>query len=159
MCEPTTIALAMSAAGTAMTVYSSIQQGNAAEDEAQYNSDVSKNNAIREQNKGIEEENDVRIKNALTRKEQEAHYGANNIQLDSGSAATILSETDRFGEYEALNIRQNTADRVANLNTDADISLLQGANAKSRANNQAFSSLLSGAGQVSSKWYKNKVAA
>lgn len=156
MCELATIITGVEMAGVAMTAVGSIQQGRAAKKQGEYNAQVSENNAVRARNRGTEKENQYRAKTALLKKQQEAHFGASGVDLNSGSPADILAETDKFGEIDALNIRQNTTDEVDGYLSDADFSRLQGSNAQSAGNIGAFSSLLDGAGQVSSKWYKNK---
>ena len=60
---------------------------------------------------------------------------------------------------DALNIRSNAADEVDQLNIDANNEVMRGKNARSAANTKAFSSVLSGAGSVSSKWYKRSYSA
>jgi len=156
MCEPTTLMTIAGVAGTAMTAYGQIQQGKSAQAQGEYNARVTENNAIKARNQGTEKENQFRLQTQQLRKQQEAQFGANNVQLGSGSAADILAQTDMYGEVDALNIRNNTDDSVDNFNIDAQNERIKGNNARSAANVGAFSSLLSGAGAVSSKWYSNR---
>lgn len=159
MCELTTIATIASLSGTAMTAYSAVQQGKQKKAEGEYNARVSENNAKKAENRGVEKENQFRLQTAKLRKEQEAQFGAGNVQLDSGSAADILAETDMYGEVDALNIRANTADEVEGYGVDATNSRIRGRNDQKSSNVSAFSSVLSGASAVSSKWYRNKYKA
>lgn len=156
MCELATISTIASVAGTAMTAYGSIQQGKAAKAQGEYNARVSENNAQRARNKGTDQENNFRLKTQQLRKQQEAQFGANGVQLGSGSAADILADTDNFGEVDALNIRSNTDSEVEGYLTDANNSRIQGNNAQRAGNVGAFSSVLSNVGTVSSKWYRHK---
>lgn len=159
MCEPTTIMTAVSLAGTAMTAYGQVQQGKAQEGQSEYNAAVSRNNATLAANRGVDKENAFRNQTKQLKQQQRAHFGASGVELASGSAADILADTENYGELDALNIRSNTADEVDQLNLDARNEVLRGDNARSSANTRAFSSVLSGAGGVASKWYKSEYSA
>lgn len=159
MCEPTTLLTIATVAGTAMTAYSSVQQGKQAQKQGEFNAAVSSNNAIKAENRGVDKENAYRMQTQALRKEQEAQFGAANVQLGSGSAANILADTENLGEADALTIRNNAADEAANYRQDAEMSLYQGESAKQAGYMGAFSSALQGAGNVSSKWYSRRNSA
>ena len=156
MCEPATLATLATIGSTAMTAYSSIQQGKAAADQGIYNSAVQSNNAIKAENKGVEAENNKRVETALLRKQQEAQFGAGNVQLGSGSAADILAQTDNYGEVEALNIRKTAKEEAEQYRIDSVNERLKGKNARNASNVNAFGTMLGGVGRVASKNYARR---
>jgi hypothetical protein len=99
--------------------------------------------------------------------QQKAVLAANGVLVESGTALDITAETAEVGQLDALTIRAN-AEREAlgfeqqsvnfqaqagQSTAQANLSTLAGANAASAGTGRAFSSLLTGAGSVASKWY------
>jgi hypothetical protein len=88
---------------------------------------------------------------------------ASGVEVDDGSALDILGDTAELGELDALTIRSN-AEREAydykvaamNQGAQAGINRVSGQNAASAGRYGAMTSLLSGAGSISDKWYKYK---
>lgn len=158
MCTPA-VALVAMAAATAVSAYSSIQQGKAANAQAEYQAQVSKNNQVMANyqaedalRRGKLEERRQRLRTERLKGEQRAAFASNNVALDQGSPLDVLEQTAGEGELDALIIRHN-AEREAiarrfqgqNYGAEAEMSLLQGKAAKKAGYIGAASSVLSGA--------------
>lgn len=167
MCEPTTlawIAIGTSVAGTALSVVGQIQQGNAAQKQAEYNAKVQENNAILAERQAADalargklEERQKRLQNMRMEGEQRAAMSANNVDLGTGSPSDVLAFTAGQNELEALTIR-SAAEREAvgyksqanNSRSGAALSLAEGKAAKTASIYSAGGSILSGATQTAS---------
>lgn len=158
--------IAMSTAGAITGATGSYYQSQANQAAYNYQAQVAQNNrqygewqaqdAIR---RGQIAENVSRSRTAQLRGTQRASLAARGIALDEGSALNILSDTDFMGDLDALMIRDNAAREAWGLREQgksqgADAILMRGrANAESPLFSGA-SSLLAGAGQVASQWYR-----
>ncbi len=169
MCEPTTIALALSAVATVSQGYAAKQKGKFDFGVAKFNARQLENEAVQTRNVGVEEENRQRRKSAELLSRQRAQLAAQNVELGSGSAEQIQQNTIDLGEIDALRIRSNFERQAESLEDQAGITLAQGRAAKS-AGNRAFTTSIVGAGasflgspqggQFASKWFgKNSSAA
>lgn len=170
MCEPTTIMIAMAASG-AMQAYGQYQQGKAQEAASKYQAQVNENNAIiaeREaaaaEERGKDAEGKQRRLTAQFQAQQEAAYAKSGVLMDSGSPLDILSDTAALGEIDALTIRQNYMDeaynqrrQADNFRNEAELNRFSGRNAARAGTMNAFSTLLSTAGNTYA--YGNKVGA
>ncbi|MEP3275329.1 MAG: hypothetical protein ABJN26_16090 [Stappiaceae bacterium] len=94
----------------------SIQQANAAAAAANYNAQVQEMNAqISEENaqdaleRGADEEQSVRRRNAQVLGQQQAALAANGVDLSFGSPLDTLVDTTYLGDLDALNVRSNAA--------------------------------------------------
>jgi len=79
------------------------------------------------------------------------------VALDSGSALNILEDTDYMGEQDALTVRNNAAKEAWAYRNQAAGALSDSSMLQSRANAESpgmagFSSLLTSAGSVASRW-------
>lgn len=163
--------IALQVVGAAFTAYSAVK--GSANNKAAYNyqAAVSRNNAmIADWNaKDIARrgENDLtahRRKVAQLAGTQRATFAGRGIDMSEGSALNILTDTEYFGEQDAITIKDNTAKnvwgaKVQGYNDSTNAELLQ---ARSDSENPLLSggvSLLTGAGQVADSWYKYKKAA
>lgn len=173
MCEPfsaTTLAvasLAMTAASTGVAMYGQHQAGKAAQSQANYQAAVGRNNAILAQRAAddsrrrgeVAAAESVRRNNQLAGR-QRAVLASNGVLVDEGSALDLLGDTAEMGKLDELTIRNN-AEREAlgyeaqgmNFKGQAEMDLLAGTSARNAANTNAFSTALSGAGTVASRWY------
>lgn len=93
---------------------------------------------------------------------QRATAAANGIDVGSGSAADITSDTARMGELDALTIRNNAAREAYGYQVSAANDRAAAINAQQAGNNQAgadraggYSALLTGAGRLSQQWMAN----
>jgi hypothetical protein len=76
---------------------------------------------------------------------QRASFGAQGVDLSSGSAADVIGNDQRLGQIEAQTIRNNAAREALGLKTQATLVRMGGANAAQGYKNAATGSLLSGA--------------
>lgn len=142
MCEPTTIALVLLAASTAMTVKSSM-------DQADYQKDLGKANAKSAEyaakdaiDRGVVAEDQKRNETRAKLATQNAALAANGIDTASGTGLALLQDTAGFGEFDAQTIRSNAMKQAYGIKQ-------QGDNAKSNAfasaaatKNQGYATLL-----------------
>lgn len=168
MCDPGNLAigLAMSALSTGASMYGQMQQGKAAQAQANYQAAVLRNNqqiaeyqAQDAEKRGKLAEQQHRLKVSQLAGRQRAVMAGNGVVVDQGSALDILGDTAELGELDALTIRSNSAReaygfRVQGMGfaSDAGLALARGASARSAGTTGAFTSLLSGAGSVAEKW-------
>jgi hypothetical protein len=158
-----------------------VQQGQQQKAQFDYQAQIQQNNAIIANNNAITAQRfaeDARKRGAMEAEtfsgkvrqlggQQKAVLAANGVLVESGTALDITAETAEVGQLDALTIRAN-AEREAlgfeqqsvnfqaqagQSTAQANLSTLAGANAASAGTGRAFSSLLTGAGSVASKWY------
>ena len=150
-----------SAASMGLGFVSSMQQAQAARDQANYNAAVARNNATTanyqaqaaiESGRLKEQQHRLKVKNL--KGQQTASMAANGIQLGSGTAAEVIGDTEQQGELDARMIAHNAQleawgfkGKAANYEADAVGTIAAG-------KNKATGSLLSGIGTVADKWYK-----
>ena len=159
-------ALGASAAGTVVSTLGAIQQGKAAQAEANYRSQVARNNAILANRAAEDARKQGELEANLQRQEsrqlqarQRAALAGAGVVVDQDSAATLVEDTAALGELDALTIRNN-AEREAlgfeaqagNFNADAELASLEGRNARRAATFKAGATLITGFGSVASKW-------
>lgn len=149
-----------SVVGTGVSMYSSIQQGKQQQAAAEYNKRVTENNAQRALNKSTDEENRQRLKTAMLVGKQRAQLGAANVNLFSGSAAQLQSDTQTLGEADALRIRNYGEDSYAASMEKADYYDAQADAASTSAKIGVAGSLLSAASSVANsgvadKWFSS----
>ena len=158
MCDPVT---AVAIAGSAMTAYGQIQQGRAAEKAAEYNAEVANIQAKDAINRGNIEAEKQSLKAQQVAGAQRAAMGASGAQVDSGSFADILLDTATTGEKDAQTIRTNAMRQAWGLESQAEIDLYQGKQAKVASQYAAAGTLITGASSAASRmgWGKPAPAA
>lgn len=157
--------------GTAVSaglgVVGAIQEGQAAQQQADYQRAVARNNAIIAEQKaqdalerGQVEESRQRLRTLHAVSSSRANAAARGVVVDQGSALDIAQDIAMFGEQDALTIRSNSlrearAFRQQATDFTAQQGLLkaQGQSAGRQAALDATSSLVGGATSVASKWY------
>lgn len=127
MCDPGTIAIAATVASTALTAYSQVQAGNAANEAAKYNAAVQRNNAIladrkarQEREKGVTDVVRRQRETAQRVGDMEARIGASGVELASGSPLDVLVATEEQGALDAEIIRANAEQRARDLQFEAE---------------------------------------
>lgn len=164
MCEPTTILMG---AGLALGAYGTYQQADASRNMANYNAQVADNNAKTAEyaaqdaiRRGDEEAAAIRRNADMLKGSQRASMAARGLDLAEGTAQELQDQTDFFSFADQATARTNAQ-------REAWAARNQGANYRSEAGMQratarginpmlsAGASLLGGAGQVASRWYKN----
>lgn len=161
------IALGASALGAATSVYGSIQQGQAAKAQADYQAAVARNNAVLASRAAADARSQGEVAAANRARQgaqllgrQRATLASNGVLVDQGSALDLTSDTAGQNELDQLTIRNN-AERQAlgfeaqgmNYGSQAGLDTAAGSNAASAGYTRAFGSALSGAGSVASRWY------
>lgn len=168
MCDPYTISLIALGASTVVSTISSIQQGKAANKQAQFQAAVSRNNAILAEQqaddslrRGRLAERQKRLQLSKAEGSQVAAFAANNVAINEGSPLDVLEFTAEQGELEALSIR-NAAEREAtgfrargaDLSAQATLFEAAGAQAQKAGTFKAFGTLLGGASQIAGTVHK-----
>jgi hypothetical protein len=176
MCAVAPAALALMAVSTAMTAYGMYSQGQQQKAMGEYQSAVAKNNAITAENNAQIQERGAADAEARGRIEEQQHrlkvkgligsqrsaLAASGVQVDTGSALDVVSDSAMFGEMDALTIRSNAEREAygmrvgaynsraqgANFIAEGNMAQLAGSNAARNGMWGAGASLLSGAGQI-----------
>lgn len=161
------IAIATTALGAVNQAQGQMAQGQAARQAADYRAAVLRNNQImaeRQAQDAIErgkiEEGRYRDRVAALKGRQRVVMAANGFDINEGSNLTLLEDTARTGELDALTIRSNAAReaygyrvRGQNFGSEAELTSASGRAQEAAGETAAFSSLLGGSGSVASKWY------
>lgn len=150
MCEPVTLALM--AAGTAMTAYGQYQQGQAANDAAKYNAKMAEYGAQDAQRRGEEEAAAIQRKAASLKSSQRVSLASRGLDIGYGTAGDLQDQTDFFGQMDAGTARSNAAQQAWNYRAQGTLARAEGRSAAYQGMLGATGTLLSGAGQVASKW-------
>lgn len=160
------ISAATSVIGLGLQAYGAMTSSNAQKNAYEYQAQVSANNAkIAEWNaqdalrRGEQAEIDQRRKMAALKGNQRATLAARGLDISEGSALNILTDTDYFGEYDALTIRNNAEKqawgaRVEGNNASANSELLRMRAAAENPIMEGAGTLLAGAGSVADRWYR-----
>lgn len=138
-----------------------------------YQAQVSRNNALVAEWQarsaiaaGGKQEQTLRLKTAALEGSQRARLAANGVDVTQGSAANILADTKYMGERDAATVRLSAAQRAWAYRTQGqgeldNAAMLDTSAANARRGASAISpsgaymgSLLTGAGQVASGWYR-----
>lgn len=163
------IGMVASAASTAVSVMGAIQQGKAAQAQANYQAQVSQNNAQVAQwqaadaiERGKRDEAEHRQKVARMIGTQRAGIAGSGFELGDLTSQDILGDTAAMGEIDALTIRTN-AKREAwgyevganNYMAEAGLQKAAGKNAKTASYWSAGGDLLSGASKFGANYADN----
>lgn len=156
----------MAAIGGLIGAAGSLVQGMAAQQEANYQAQIARNNAIiAKQNAvyaqvaGSREEEAYRIKATNVRATQRASFATSGIDVNIGSPLRIQVGTKKIEELDALTIRNNAfreatsfKQQARDFRAQAGLYEMQGRNAMISGAIGAASGALSAVGSVSGKW-------
>ena len=156
MCEPVTLALM--AAGTAMSAYGQYQQGQSAQDAAKYNAKMSEYAAQDAQRRGEEEAVAIQRKAASLKSSQRVSLASRGLDIGYGTAGDLQDQTDFFGQMDASTARYNAANQAWSARAQGTLAKAEGRAAAYQGALGATGTLLSGAGQVASKWTPSSAA-
>lgn len=168
MCEPVTIALALSATATVAQGFAAKQKGKFDFGVAKFNARQLENEATQTRNVGVEEENRKRRQTAELLSRQRVQLAAQGVELGSGSAEQIQQNTVDLGEVDALRVRSNFERQADSLEDQAGLTLAQGKAAKSAGNRAFLTSIVAAGGsflgsaqgtKFASKWFGKNSAA
>lgn len=168
MCGIAEASLAASIVGGITQAYGQVQQGRAAQAEANYRAAIERNNAIRAEylaedaiERGKEEEREERIRGRLLIGQMRAVLGGSGQVVDEGSAGELVIDQAAANELDARTIRNNSEReaqefriRATNSESQANLFELSGSNARRAATGQAVGTVLGTAGTVANKWYQ-----
>ena len=165
------LSLVTSFAGSALSAFGRSKQGEAENEAAQYQAAVLRNNRIIAQRaaatKNLQTAIDVSrsaIGVKAAKGAQKVGFAGHGVSLDSESVRRTLEDTATFGRLNTLTV-EDVCNRQAaallqqgeNFGFEANLLEVAGANAQRAGNIGAFSTILSGGGQVAQKWYEYKV--
>lgn len=153
MCDPVSISVAVMATGTLMQGYAAQQQGEYENEVSKYNARQMRNEAIRTRNKGTDEEMRHREKTAQLTSMQRAQLGASGVDVGSGSALLLQEDADIIGEADALRIRSNYTDSAQTMDDQASLERSKGRAAVQAGQNAFKASILQAGGSVAKQWY------
>lgn len=159
--------VATAVASTAMTAYGMYQQGQQQKAQAEYQSAVARNNAMRAeymaqdaQQRGVIAEQQQRLRGRLLLGSMRASQASSGVDINEGSALDLQVSQAGANELDALNVRNNAEREAQNYRLQAadytgQAGLYQyaGNNAASNGMWGAAGSLLGGVGSVAGKWY------
>lgn len=159
-------ALAVSAVGTAVGTYSSIQSANAERSAAEYQAQVAANNAkVSEYNaNAATAEGNQKLAAAQEQAAQHqgmirAAFGAGGIDMDSGSALRTQQGVAQVDQLNQATITSNAArsawnyrNQGADFTAQSQLDQMRAGQASSAAALGGIGSMLSGAGQFADKW-------
>lgn len=154
MCEPTTIALALSATSAAVGAKGAYDQARSAKNIANYNAQLAETQAQDARTRGDEEASRIRRQNNQLAGAQRAAFSAKGLDIGDGSVGDALDQTDFFSQVDQSTARQNAAKEAWNLRARKAGYEYEARNA--RPGQAAVASLLSSAPSVASKWQQFK---
>lgn len=138
------VATALAIASAAITAVSAIQQGEAAQDAAEYQARVAENNAIAARQQAEFDERQHREKARLLLSSQRARAAKSGVQAGEGSPLFQHGRTSEEAEIGSLNIRRGGALRAGDYQSQAALGRFKGQSAAQAGYMSAGSSLLSG---------------
>lgn len=153
MCEPTTIALAVTAVAGAVAAKGQYDQGQVAKQVGRNNQIMAEYAAQDATKRGDEEAARLRQRGAQIKGAQRANMAAKGLDLSVGTSAELIDQTDFFSEMDQVTARNNAAREAWSTRAAGTNYRAQGDAAARQGNMAAFSTLLSTAGSVSQKWY------
>ena len=148
MCEPTTIALGVALAGTAVSAYGAYQQGQTQKKIANYNAKVGELNADDAIQRGAIAADQQRAKVRQILGTQRAVMGASGAEVGSGTLGKVLEQTSTLGELDARQIEVNAQREAWGLRTQGALGRVEGDAAAEAGTLNAFGSLLTGGSQA-----------
>ncbi|BBP82456.1 hypothetical protein PHLH8_20980 [Pseudomonas sp. Pc102] len=145
-------AYAALAAATAVSVYSSVQSGKQAQANANAQAEQAALDAQTERSAAVVQAERIRKLARLQNSEANAALAASGVDIGEGTPININREITQNAEEDASMTIFGGANRAQRLNTDASNYRLAGAQARSSANMQAASTLISSGSQAYSGW-------
>lgn len=165
MCSPMLVVAGATVLSGAMSAKASIDQGRYQRGVAEYNAAVDRNRAIEIKNKAIVQETEERQKAQQMSSRQRVIAASRGVEVGFGSPLSLIEDTERIGEINALRIRKGAQQQATALETQADLTESAGQQAQTQSRLGALSTVIgtgaSVAGQLSTqpgkvapKWYQ-----
>ncbi len=141
-------------AGTAYAAYSTVQANRFEGKVEERNASNAAAAAADALQRGAAEEGAHRMKVQRLISSQKTALGASGVDISSGSALDVLSDTAALGELDALTLRNNASREAWGYKVESGSALARSSAARSRASNAAVGGLLSLGGQVGEAGYR-----
>jgi hypothetical protein len=141
-------AVGLQAAGATFSAVSSYYQGKWAKQLAEYNAKVATLQGKYAIERGQQTEARARIATGQMQGAQRAAYAGQNVLVDDGTALEAQTDAAKWGEIDALTIRNNAALEAWGFKQSAINSRIQGQMAYAQGVAGSIGSILGGAGQV-----------
>lgn len=159
MCEPasTTMlvtSLVMTAMAGAASAYGMYQQGQSEKNIAEYNAKVAENEKQKVLTRSRVLESEERQKAMEMQSQQKAALAAQGVDVHSGTALKLQTDTGRIGEMNVMRIRQNSEDQASSLQEQANLSRFQGQSAASQGTMGAIATGIKTVGSMAGTAYK-----
>jgi len=159
--------IATTLAAGAVSAVGSVQQSKAQQAQARYQEGVARNNEILARRaaddareRGRIEEMNARIRTSQLVGRQRASLAANGVDVGSGSAIDLITDTFKIGETDALTIRANAERDAAaylaqagNFQGEAGLYKSSASNIRGALPFELAGTALSTAGSVAGQWY------
>jgi hypothetical protein len=158
MCNPALIVPIITAVGAGVGVYGQIQAGKDANRIERQNAKNLELSAMDAQRRGDLEEQEHRNQVRAMLGSQRAAFGASNVDSNTGSPLGLLVDTARFGEIDALTIRNNAAREAWGFRTGAHQARARGKAGEKSGIFQGTGTALAGGAQAYGEWKKGKAA-
>lgn len=153
MCNP---ALALAIASTAIAARGQYVSGKFQEAQAKTNEQIAETQALDATRRGqiAEDEQRARVRQVLGT--QRAILAANAVSASTGSPLALLADTARYGELDALTVRNNAAREAYGYRIEGMNARSRGQFARLEGNYGAGSTLLAGGAQAYGIWRNTK---
>lgn len=146
-----TVAMAASIASAAVAGVSAYQSAKAEKSAFEYNAKMADIERERVVDKGDREQEAIGGRAAQMRGDQQAALAANGVDINYGSAAGVLAQTDYYGLQDQMTSERNKTDEDYSYRASAKNGRAKGSSISPGM--AAGTSLLSSAGKVASSWY------
>ena len=171
MCSVTAgVMIALTVASAATSAYAAKQQADATTAANEYNAKVARNNQELADQAAADAIKRGKVEAQLKQQETAALKGrqltalaANGVDVGSGSAVDVTSNTDALGKFEELRIRSNAQREALGFQTEgmnyaakAGLESYSAQSAQAAGKTAVFSSLVGGASKVAGQWYNFK---
>ncbi len=140
--------IAAIAAGAAISAFAAVQQGRAANAQAQFQSDVAKQQADRELLNARQAEEDFRRNQKRLLASREAGLGGSGVESSSGSPLLASEDFASEVELQALRLRSGGELKATRLQQQASLFRARGQAARTAGFLRGGSLLLTGTGQA-----------
>lgn len=159
MCTGLELALAASAAGSAMSVYSQVQQGKQADAMADLQTRQAQADADYAASSAQVQARQIRKAADRQRSQARAALASSGVAVEAGSAELVDDTIQRDAEEDALMAIYDGTNNAKSIRQGGEINAFQSRGAANAARYGALGSALSGAATVAKGWNVNKKAA
>lgn len=150
------IALGAMGLGTITSAVSQIQQGKAQKEAYEQNAAIDRQNAIAVEKQADYEEGIQREKTDALKSRQRALYAKAGVDITSGSPLLVMTEDMERAEADALAIRYGGNVKKTEYLNRANLNEYYGGQAETAGKTGAFSTVLSGIGNMGMSYLKLK---